>query len=56
MKVDKVGEPEIEEITKMPDILSAATRATVLKVQTGSIVTPKRRRMVNVLDVLETTD
>jgi hypothetical protein len=55
-KVDKVGEPEIEEITKMPDILSAPTRVTILKVQTGSIVTPKRRRMVNVLDVLETTD
>ena len=40
----------------MPNILSAPTRATVPKVQTGSIVTPKRRRMVNVLDVLETTD
>jgi hypothetical protein len=52
----KVDEPEIEEITKMSDILNAPTRATVLKVQTGSIVTPKRRRMVNVLDVLETTD
>jgi hypothetical protein len=55
-KVDKVDEPDIEEITKMPDILNAPTRATVPKVQTGSIVTPKRRRMVNVLDVLETTD
>jgi hypothetical protein len=41
---------------KMPDTLSAPTRATILKVQTGSIVTPKRRSMVNVLDVLETTD
>jgi hypothetical protein len=56
MKVDKVDEPEMEEITKMPDILSTPTRATVPKVQTGSIVTPKRRRMVNVLDVLETTN
>jgi hypothetical protein len=55
-KVDKADKPEIEEIMKMPDILSAPTRVTVLKVQTGSIVTPKRRRMVNVLDVLETTD
>jgi hypothetical protein len=55
-KVDKVDEPEIEEITKMPDILSAPTRATVPRVQTGSIVTPKRRTMVNVLDVLETTN
>jgi hypothetical protein len=56
MKVDKVDEPEIEELTKMPYILSAPTRATIPKVQMGSIVTPKRRRMVNVLDVLETTD
>jgi hypothetical protein len=55
-KVDKADKPEIEEIMKMPDILSAPTRVIVLKVQTGSIVTPKRRRMVNVLDVLETTD
>jgi hypothetical protein len=55
-KVDKADEPEIEEITKMPEILSAPTKATVPKVQTGSVVTPKRRRMVNVLDVLETTN
>jgi hypothetical protein len=52
----KVDEPEIKEIMKMPNILGAPTRATIPKVQTGSIVTPKRRRMVNVLDVLETTD
>jgi hypothetical protein len=56
MKIDKADKPEIEEIMKMLDILSAPTRATVPKVQTGSIVTPKRRRMVNVLDVLERTD
>jgi hypothetical protein len=55
-KVDKADKPEIEEIMKMLDILSTPTRATVPKVQTCSIVTPKRRRMVNVLDVLETTD
>jgi hypothetical protein len=55
-KVDKTDKPEIEDIMKMPDILSAPTRATVPKVQTDSIVTPKRRRIVNVLDVLETTD
>jgi hypothetical protein len=55
-KVDKADKPEIEEIMKMPDILSAPTRAIVPKVQTGSIVIPKRRRMVNVLDELETTD
>jgi hypothetical protein len=55
-KVDKVEEPKIEKIMKMPEILSPSTEATVLKVHMGSIVTPKRRRMENVLDVvLETT-
>jgi hypothetical protein len=40
----------------MPDILSPLIEATVPKVQMGSVVTPKRRRMANVLDVvLETT-
>jgi hypothetical protein len=54
-KVDKVEEPKIEKI-KMPEILSPPTEATVPKVQMGSVVTPKRRRMANVLDVvLETT-
>jgi hypothetical protein len=55
-KVDKAKKPETEEITKMSEVLSPPVKATVPKVQTGSIVTPKRRRMVNVLDVLETTD
>ena len=55
-KVDKAEEPKNEEITKMPEILSPPTEATVPKVQMGSVVTPKRRRMANVLDVvLETT-
>ena len=55
-KVDKVEEPKIEEIIKMPEILSPPTEATVPKVQMGSAVTPKRRRMANLLDVvLETT-
>jgi hypothetical protein len=40
----------------MPEILSPPTEVTVPKVQKGSAVTPKRRRMANVLDVvLETT-
>jgi hypothetical protein len=56
MKVGKAEKPKTEEITKMPEVLSPPVKATVPKVQTGSIVTPKRRRMVNVLDVLETTD
>jgi hypothetical protein len=55
-KVDKAEGPKIEEITKMPEILSPPTETTVLKVQMGSVTTPKRRRMANVLDVvLETT-
>jgi hypothetical protein len=55
-KFDKAEEPKIEEIMKMPEILSPSTEATVSKVQMGSVVTPKRRRMANVLDVvLETT-
>jgi hypothetical protein len=55
MKADKAEGPEIE-ITKMPEILSPPTEATVPKVQKGSAATPKRRRMANVLDVvLETT-
>jgi hypothetical protein len=55
-KVDKVEEPKIEKIMKMPEILSPPTEATVPKVQMGSVVTPKRRRMANVMDVvLETT-
>jgi hypothetical protein len=55
-KVDKAKKPETKKITKIPEVLSPLVKATVSKVQTGSIVTPKRRRMVNVLDVLETTD
>jgi hypothetical protein len=55
-KVDKAEQPEIEEITKMPKVLSPPEKATVPKVKMGSVVTPKRRRMVNVLDVLETAE
>jgi hypothetical protein len=55
-KADKAEGPKIEEITKMPEILSPPTEATVPKAQKGSAATPKRRRMANVLDVvLETT-
>jgi hypothetical protein len=55
-KVDKAEKPETEEITKMPEVLSPPIKAKVPKVQMGFVVTPKRRRMVNVLDVLETID
>jgi hypothetical protein len=40
----------------MPGILSPSTEATALKAEKSSATTPKRRRMVNVLDILETTD
>jgi hypothetical protein len=54
-KADKAEGLKIEEITKMPEILSPSTEVTVPKVQKGSVSTPKRR-MANVLDVvLETT-
>jgi hypothetical protein len=58
MKVDKdkAERSTTEEVTKMPGILSPSTEATALKAQKSSAITPRRRRMVNVLDVLETTD
>jgi hypothetical protein len=53
---DKAEGSKIEEITKMLEILSPSTEVTVPKAQKGSVATPKRRRMANVLDVvLETT-
>jgi hypothetical protein len=52
---DKAEKSKTEEVTKMPEILSA-TEATTLKAEKSSTNTPKRRRMVNVLDILETTD
>jgi hypothetical protein len=55
-KIDKANKPKTEETMKMPEVLSPPVKATVPKVQMGSVVTPKRRRMVNVLDVLETTE
>jgi hypothetical protein len=53
---DKAERSKTEEVTKMPGILSPSTEATALKAQKSSAITPRRRRMVNVLDVLETTD
>jgi hypothetical protein len=55
-KVYNVEEPKVEEIIKMPKILSPPTEAKLPKVQKASAATPKRRSMANVLDaVLETT-
>jgi hypothetical protein len=54
---DKAEGSKIEEITKMPEILSPSTEATAPKTQKSSATTPKRKRMSNVLDVvLETTN
>jgi hypothetical protein len=54
-KIDKAEEPKVEEIIKMPKILSPPTEAKLPKVQKTSAATPKRR-MANMLDaVLETT-
>jgi hypothetical protein len=55
-KVGKAEESKIEEIIKVPKILSPPTDTKLLKVQKASAATPKRRRMANVLDaMLETT-
>jgi hypothetical protein len=53
---DKAERLTTEEVTKMPGTLSPSTEATALRAQKSSAITPRRRRMVNVLDVLETTN
>jgi hypothetical protein len=53
---DKAEKSKTEEATKMPEILSPSAEATVLKAEKSSAITPRRKRMVNVLDILETTD
>jgi hypothetical protein len=50
---DKAGEPKMEG-TKMLKILSPSAEVLVPKAQKSLVATPKRRRMANVLDVLET--
>jgi hypothetical protein len=50
---DKAEEPKIEG-TKTLEILSPSAEVTVPKAQKSFAATPKRRRMANVLDVLET--
>jgi hypothetical protein len=50
---DKAEESNIEE-TKVLKILSPSSEVTPPKAQKSSATTPKRRRMANVLDVLET--
>jgi hypothetical protein len=51
-KVDNVKETEVER-TKISEVTSPSVEVTVPKAQIDLIVTPKRKRMVHVLDVLE---
>jgi prophage DNA circulation protein len=51
-KVGKVEKAKVEEIIKVPKILSPPTEAKLPKVQKTPATTPKRRRMANVLDVV----
>jgi hypothetical protein len=46
---DKAEKSKTEEISKMLEILSPSTEATMPKTQKSSATTPKRRRMANVL-------
>jgi hypothetical protein len=50
---DEAEKPSTKE-TKVLEILSPSSEVTVPKAQKGSAATPKRRRMANVLNVLET--
>jgi hypothetical protein len=53
LKVDSIKETEVER-TKILEVTSPSAEVTVPKAQKDLTVTPKRKRMVNVLDVLET--
>jgi hypothetical protein len=50
---EKTEKPRTEEIKSL-EILSPSVKIETAKNQKGPVVTPKRKRMVNVLDVLET--
>jgi hypothetical protein len=54
----KIAEPKADNIgvegTKISEIASPSAEVTVPKAQKGLTATPKRKRMVNVLDALET--
>jgi hypothetical protein len=52
-KAEKIEEPRAEG-TKTSEILSPSAEVEVPKTQKGPAMTPKIKRMVNVLDVLET--
>jgi hypothetical protein len=48
----KLGEPEVKK-TKLSEITSPSAEVSVPKAQKDLAITPKRKRMVHVLDVLE---
>jgi hypothetical protein len=50
---EKIEESRAEE-TKTSEVLSPSAKIEAAKSQKGPVVTPKRKKMVNVLDVLET--
>jgi hypothetical protein len=52
-KADNIEEIEVEK-TKILEVISPSAGMTVPKAQKDLTATPKRKRMVNVLDVLET--
>jgi hypothetical protein len=52
---EKMGEAKgSAEGSKISEVLSPSANVETTKIQKGPAVTPKRKRMVNVLDVLET--
>jgi hypothetical protein len=51
-KVDNVKETEVER-TKILEVISPSAEVTMSKAQKDLTVTPKRKRMVHILDVLE---
>jgi hypothetical protein len=52
-EIEKIEEPKAKE-TRTSEILSPSAKFEVPKSQKGPTLTPKRKMMVNVLDVLET--
>jgi hypothetical protein len=52
-EMEKIEEPKASE-TRTYEILSPSAKVEAPKSQKGPAMTPKRKRMVNVLDVLET--
>ena len=54
LSTEKIAEVEKPTEEKVPEIVSPAANVETIKNQKVPAVTPKRRRMANVLDVLET--